>query len=72
MMIDTLLELLKVDVAAPEILLEEDGCICLDYGVSFSISIWPSGAVSWASLDKGHGTNLNEFIELVSQWDNLT
>lgn len=67
MMIDTLLTLLKVDVAAPEILLEEDGCICLDYGVTFSISIHPSGGVSWAVLDRGHGTDLNEFIKLLEQ-----
>jgi hypothetical protein len=64
-MLETLLTLLKVDAPAPEILLEEDGDLCLDYmSGRLSISITPTGSVAWAGINK-HGTDLAEFIEIL-------
>ena len=64
-MLETLLTILKIDAPAPEILLEEDGALCLDYmSGRLSISITPTGSVAWAGLAK-HGTDLAEFIEIL-------
>jgi hypothetical protein len=69
---DTLLQLLALDVPAPEILLEEDGDICVDYGYHgpspiVSISINPKGGVAWAvvSPTPRHGTDLDEVIGIL-------
>jgi hypothetical protein len=67
-MLETLLALLKVDVEAPEIILEEDGDLGLSYfDGRVDISIAPSGCVAWAIFGGKHGSNLNEFIELLKQ-----
>ena len=64
-MLETLLTILKIDAPAPEILLEEDGGLCLDYmSGRLSISITPTGGVAWAGI-KTHGTDLAEFIEIL-------
>ena len=69
-MIETLLEILKLDVIAPEILLEEDGDICLDYSGEASISITLEGKVAWAFLtSRKHGTDLDEFKKLIQNID---
>jgi len=63
-MLETLLEILRWDNphGAPEILLEEDGCLCLDWSnVQASVSIHPNGKISWAIVGKGHGTDIVEF-----------
>jgi len=65
-MLETLLTLLRIDAPAPEILLEEDGDICLDWPIDASISISSSGKVNWAVLkERRHGTDLNEFIKIL-------
>jgi hypothetical protein len=62
-MLETLLKLLAVDTFAPEIMLEEDGDLCLDYWGDATISINAGGGVNWATTEGRHGTDLNEFIE---------
>jgi len=63
--LETLLKLLAVDAPAPEILLEEDGCLCLDWR-TLSVSIWPNGHVSWASLEPSeHGTDIDELLKRI-------
>lgn len=63
--LDILFILLRIDVFAPEIMLEEDGDLCLDYWGDATISINASGSVSWATVEDRHGTDLKEFIELI-------
>ena len=61
-MLETLVYILGWDLPSPEILLEEDGDICLDWcDWHASVIINRSGGVSWAILDPGvHGTDLDE------------
>jgi hypothetical protein len=64
-MLETLLKILAWDFPSPEILLEEDGDICLEWSPSegyISISISPSGKINWAAECYGrpHGTELND------------
>ena len=68
-MLETLLNILEAHNGyAPEILLEEDGDICLDWSGQASISINPSGSVAWAMTDsREHGSDLNQFIELLGK-----
>lgn len=67
-MLETLLTILaRHELPAPEILLEEDGDICLDWNGDVSISINKSGGVAWAITDnKSHGNDLNKFLELIT------
>ena len=77
-MLETLLIILAWDLPAPSILLEEDGCICLDWDDGHSISITKDGKVSWAALTqdkpwhlheiavgKSHGTDLENFKSIM-------
>lgn len=55
-----LLELLRFDLPAPEIHLEADGDLNLDWN-GISVSINTSGGVNWAVLDsRHHGTSWDE------------
>jgi len=66
MMLETLKELLSIDAPAPEVLLEEDGCLCLDWD-GLSVSIHKNGHVSWACLEPTeHGTDLNRVKEVIA------
>ena len=66
-MLATLLAILSWDVPAAEIILSEDGDICLDwYGGDVGATIAPSGGLAWAFLpsgihlgNKAHGTDLD-------------
>jgi len=68
-MLETLLKLLRVHNApAPEIHLEDDD----DLGLSFydgnaDISITISGKVAWAVTGGRHGTDLQEFIDILEK-----
>jgi len=67
-MLETLINLLSVGAPAPEILIEEDGCLCLDWGISLSVSIHENGHVSWACLEpREHGTDLVRVKELIAR-----
>ena len=69
-MLETLLKILSWDLPSPEILLEEDGDLGLDWpGVSISIN--KDGGVSWAFLEeKRHGTDFDELRELLlKHWE---
>lgn len=58
-MLETLLVILRWDLRSPEILLEEDGDICLDWNGIASVSINETGKVSWAIFEgKRHGTDI--------------
>lgn len=64
-MLETLRKILSWDLPSPEILLEEDGCLCLDWlensGTWVSVSIHPNGGVSWAGINpQRHGSDLKE------------
>ena len=65
-MLATLLAILSWDVPAAEIILNDDGKICLDwYGGDVGATIAPSGSLAWAFLpsgglgNKAHGTDLD-------------
>ena len=62
-MLATLLAILSWDVPAAEIILSEDGDICLDwYGGDVGATIEPGGCLAWASSrggEKKHGTDLD-------------
>jgi hypothetical protein len=67
-MLETLLKILAWDLPAPEILLENDGDICLDWP-EVSVSINKEGGVSWAILHGEHGTDidvLKDFLEEIN------
>lgn len=69
-MLETLLKILAWYLPAPEIRLEADGNICinwylLDYTKIASVSIDVAGGVNWATLHHGHGTNLDELRKLL-------
>lgn len=76
-MLETLLKLLSWDfLPAPEILLEENGDLNLDWSfpcgnLSYaSISINKDGGVAWAMQSKGdsiHGDDLEEFKRIVEK-----
>lgn len=68
-MLETLLEILGwgLPIGAPEILLEEDGCLGLDWGPDVSVSIHPDGKVSWAIQGAGHGRDMDELRVLLQQ-----
>lgn len=69
-MLETLLRILSWDLPAPEILIEEDGDLCLDWSEGLSISINPSGGVAWAILNPpAHGSDLDELKRLSAQID---
>lgn len=68
-MLETLLKILSWDLPAPEILIEEDGDICLDWSQVMSISINESGGVNWAIDDIGHGNDIEELERLSKQID---
>ena len=65
-MLETLLILLRLDLQAPEILLEEDGDLGLQwtFGVPndfyyTDVSITPDGKINWADSRTGlHGTSM--------------
>jgi hypothetical protein len=60
--IETLLEILRWDLPGPEIILEDGGCLGLDWDSGDkSVSIHPNGKISWAIVGKGHGTDIVEF-----------
>jgi hypothetical protein len=57
-MLATLLQILRWDGPAPEIMLESDGDICLDW-TRASVSINENGGVAWACLNpRARGTDL--------------
>ena len=61
-MLDTLLKILSwgVPAGAPEIILEDDGDICLDWiAGEVLVSIGRSGTVNWAFSGGPHGTDLD-------------
>ena len=64
-----LCDLLSVDAPCPDILLEEDGDLCLDWRV-LNVSIAPAGGIAWAFWDgerKEHGTDLKRVKELIAE-----
>ena len=65
MLYDVLVKILSVDQPSPEILLEADGDLCLDWYGKIDISIMSSGLVAWAVIDYGHGTDLDEFLAIL-------
>lgn len=69
MMLETLLKILSWGgLPAPEILLEEDGDICLDWHLDktdLNVSITPEGKINYSCLDHGHGTDLDELKVLM-------
>ncbi len=72
--IEVLRRVLAVDCAlgAPEIILQEDGDLCLDWSnhdgdFVVSLSIAPSGLVAWAIIGGKHGGNLDEFLQALSK-----
>ena len=77
-MLETLLTLLGWGLPAPEIRLEEDGDILLDWAgadlvvVALSVSINSGGATNWVVTLGGqpgstkHGTDINELRELLT------
>ena len=65
-MLATLLSILSWDAPAAEILLSDDGDICLDwFGGDVGATIAPSGNLAWAHSpsgglgNKAHGTDLD-------------
>lgn len=69
-MLETLLTVLSWGLPAPEILIEEDGDICLDWSEGLSISINKAGGVNWAILDPpAHGGDIEELQKLSAQID---
>jgi len=77
-MLETLKLLLQLDLPAPEILLEEDGCLNLEWYWSeehykfgprtIDVSIWPDGKVSWAcSEPRRHGADIEELKALLKE-----
>jgi len=64
---ETLVEILKGNSShSPDILLEEDGDICLDWSNNLSVSIGPDGSIAWAFCDGRHGTSLPEFLQILA------
>ena len=63
MMLATLLAILSWDAPTAEIILGDDGKICLDwYGGDVGATIAPSGSLAWAFSrgdEKKHGTDLD-------------
>lgn len=64
-MLETLLKILSWgDLPAPEILLEEDGDISLDWHLDttdLNVSITPEGKINYACLEpRQHGTDLDD------------
>lgn len=70
-MLEALLTILRWDLPSPEIGLEEDGDIWLDWSGKVSVSINKNGGISWAILSpKCHGTDINELHELLTKANN--
>jgi hypothetical protein len=65
-MLETLLLILSWDLPAPEILLEEDGDICLNW-INCTVSINKNGGLSWAKLAGPHGTRIDELKKLLME-----
>lgn len=63
-MLQTLFKILSWDIPSPEILLEPDGDICLDWSNPIwhraSVSINPAGGVNWCILNGPDGTDIDE------------
>jgi len=57
-MLATLLEILRWNLPSPEIMLDEEGCIELDWFPNTSVIIEPDGKISWSILHGGHGTDI--------------
>lgn len=65
-MLETLLKILSWDLPAPEIHLEEDGDLGLDYGPNIWVCISPDGKVNWSILEpSAHGTDIEELERLL-------
>ena len=63
---EVLLRLLSMDAPAPEIILESDGDIGLDwYSGNVDVSIAPSGGTAWAITGGLHGTDLDELEKAI-------
>lgn len=59
---EVLKKLLSLDLPSPEIVLDDDGDICIEWGGDASISVAPDGSyVNWAFCDELHGTDLEQF-----------
>lgn len=67
-MLETLLKkILTWDLpSSPEILLEEDGDLCLDWNGKISVSINKNGNVNWAGYGE-HGTDIDELARLLGK-----
>jgi hypothetical protein len=64
-MLETLLKILSVHASSPEIMLEEDGCLGLDWP-KITVSINPAGGVAWACSEPSrHGTDIDELLRLI-------
>lgn len=63
-----LLQILEVDVPAPEIIFEENGDIGLSWDGYVDVSIAPSGTVAYAIYKGGHGADLTEFIKALKEY----
>lgn len=64
-MLETLLKILSWDLPAPEIYLEEDGDLCVEWPAA-SVSINKNGGINWAGSGK-HGKDIEEVKELLCQ-----
>jgi hypothetical protein len=65
--LETLLKILSVDAPSPEIRLEDDGYLGLDWR-KITVSISPTGSIAWACLDPSmHGTDLDELLQLIEK-----
>ena len=74
-MLQTLLDLLAYDLPCPEIMLEEDGDICLEWeepAWKSLISINPTGGVNWAVTEpREHGSNLDRLKAILHEREAL-
>lgn len=64
-----LCELLSIDAPSPEIMLEEDDDLCLDWGILY-VSITSAGKVNWAFWDgtrSEHGTDLERVKQIIAE-----
>lgn len=67
-MLETLLKILSWDLPAPEIFVEDDGCLGLEWADGDAwVSIHPNGAVSWSALHGKHGTDMEELRAVLNE-----
>ena len=67
MMLETLLKLLSVGASSPEIMIDEDGDLWLEWEM-LSAAINANGKVNWAMRDPTeHGTSIERLMEILGQ-----